>query len=135
MNFAFRTLKESLMRFRGLILSSDEKTISQCFEICSEIGIALVKKKEFAGFILDLQENDYDMIICDCTDGFTVCRNWVKIIKRINPKVPLIILNDKTNPQEGGILYQEGIFNLTEKPIDNTIIKEIITATIPFYKQ
>jgi DNA-binding NtrC family response regulator len=129
------TSKESFMKFRGIIISSDDKTISQCFEICSEIGIALVRKKEFAGFILDLQENEYDIIICDCTDGFTVCHNWVKIIKRISPKIPLIILNEKTNPQEGGILYQEGIFNLTEKPIDTNIIKEIITATIPFYKQ
>jgi DNA-binding NtrC family response regulator len=123
------------MKFRGIILSSDETIISQCLEICSEVGIALVKKKEFAGFILDLQENDYDMILCDCNESFAVCHNWVKIIKRINPKTPLIIVNEKTSPQEGGILYQEGIFNLTEKPLDNNIIKEIITAAIPFYKQ
>ncbi len=123
------------MKFRGIILSSDETTISQCLEICSEIGIALVKKKEFAGFILDLQENDYDMIVCDCSESFSVCHNWVKIIKRINPRTPLIIVNENTSPQEGGILYQEGIFNLTEKPLDNNIIKEIITAAIPFYKQ
>lgn len=135
MSFLASTTKVSFMKFRGIILSSDDNTISQCFEICSEIGIALVRKKEFAGFILDLQENEYDIIICDCTEGFTVCHNWVKIIKRISPKIPLIILNEKTNPQEGGILYQEGIFNLTEKPIDSNIIKEIITATIPFYKQ
>ena len=123
------------MKFRGIILSSDEDTISQCFGICSEIGIALIKKTEFAGFIVDLQENEYDMVICDCMESFTVCHNWVKIIKRINPKTPLIIVNEKTSPQEGGILYQEGIFNLTEKPLDNNIIKEIITAAIPFYKQ
>jgi DNA-binding NtrC family response regulator len=122
------------MKLGGIILSSDDETILQCFEICSEIGIALVKKKEFAGFILDLQENDYDMIICDCTEGFAVCRNWVKIIKRIKPRIPLIILNEKIKPNEGGILYQEGIFNLTEKPIDNKIIKEIISATVSFYK-
>ena len=123
------------MKFRGIILSSDEKIISQCFEICSEIGIALVKKNEIAGFILDIQENDYDIIICDCNESFSICHSWVKIIKRINPRTPLIVLNERTNPREGGILYQEGIFNLTEKPIDNNIIKEIITATIPFYKQ
>jgi DNA-binding NtrC family response regulator len=123
------------MKFRGIILSSDETIISQCLEICSEVGIALVRKKEFAGFILDLQENDYDMILCDCSESFSVCHNWVKIIRRINPKTPLIILNERTSPTEGGILYQEGIFNLTEKPLDNNIIKEIITASIPFYKQ
>ena len=123
------------MKFRGIILSSDETIISQCLEICSEVGIALVRKKEFAGFILDLQENDYDMILCDCNESFAVCHNWVKIIRRINPKTPLIILNERTSPTEGGILYQEGIFNLTEKPLDNNIIKEIITASIPFYKQ
>ena len=123
------------MKFRGIILSSDETIISQCLEICSEVGIALVRKKEFAGFILDIQENDYDMIIVDCVESFSACHNWVKIIKRINPKTPLIIVNERTSPSEGGILYQEGIFNLTEKPLDNNIIKEIITAAIPFYKQ
>ena len=122
------------MKFRGIILSKDEDTISVCFEICSEIGIALVMKKEFAGFILDLQENDYDLIICDCSETFSICHDWVKIIKRINPKTPLIILNERTTPNEGGILYQEGIFNLTEKPIDAKIIKEIIAATVTFYK-
>lgn len=120
------------MKFRGIILSRDDDTISQCFEVCSEVGIALVKKNEFAGFILDLQENDYDLVICDCADTFLVCHNWVKIIKRINPKTPLIILNEKTTPNEGGMLYQEGIFNLMEKPIDTKIIKEIISATISF---
>ncbi len=93
-----------------------------------------LRKKNLPDLYVDLQENDYDMVICDCTESFSVCHNWVKIIKRINPKIPLIILNERTNPQEGGILYQEGIFNLTEKPIDSNIIKEIITATIPFYK-
>lgn len=122
------------MKFRGIILSRDDDTISLCFEICSEVGIALVKKKEFAGFILDLQENDYDMVICDCTETFSICHDWVKIIKRINPKTPLIILNERITPGEGGILYQEGIFNLTEKPIDTKIIKEIISATVSFYK-
>jgi len=122
------------MKFRGIILSSDDEIISQCFEVCSEIGIALVKKKEFTGFILDLQENDYDMAICDCNEGFAVCRSWVKIIKKIYPKIPLIILNDRINPNEGGILYQEGIFNLTEKPIDNRIIKEVFSATISFHR-
>jgi DNA-binding NtrC family response regulator len=122
------------MKFRGIILSSDEDTISQCFGICSEIGIALIKKTEFAGFIVDLQENEYDMVICDCMESFTVCHNWVKIIKRINPKVPLIILIEKITPNEGGILYQEGIFNLTEKPIDSKIIKEILSATVSYSK-
>lgn len=122
------------MKFRGIILSSDEDTISQCFDICSGIGIALIKKNEFADFILDLQENEYDMVICDCTESFTVCHNWVKIIKRINPRIPLIILTERTNPNEGGTLYQEGIFNLTEKPIDSKIIKEIISATVSYYK-
>jgi hypothetical protein len=75
------------------------------------------------------------MILCDCSESFSVCHNWVKIIRRINPRTPLIIVNERTSPAEGGILYQEGIFNLTEKPLDNTIIKEIITAAIPFYKQ
>lgn len=134
MSLSFRTLKASLMKFRGIILSRDEDTISLCFEICSEIGIALVKKKDFAGYILDLQENDYDLIICDCNEIFSICHNWVKIIKRINPKTPLIILNERITPNEGGILYQEGIFNLTEKPIDGKIIKEIIAATVSFYK-
>ena len=114
----------------AIILSNDEQTVSVCSSCLNDTGIDLVVTAEFDGFILALQENDYDVIICDCSNNFEKCLQWVKIIKKMRPKVALIVISQEIKKNTGGVLYQEGIFHLTEKPLDKEYLREILKAII-----
>ncbi len=78
--------------------------------------------------ILELQENDYKVIMCDCSDNFQKCSNWIKVIKKIRPKIPLIVFTQEIDKSTGGKLYQEGIFDLCEKPLSKDYLKEVLSA-------
>jgi len=129
-------LKNLLKPMRtGIIYSSDQNVVDTCFDCCSEIGMGLFKKTEFTNFIFEIQQDLIDLIIFDSNDQYADCLKQVKIIKRIKPKIPLIVISDDIESVEGGKIYEEGVFHLAQKPIDKNIIKEIISASINTLKQ
>jgi len=119
----------------GIIYSSDSDVVETCFDCCSEIGMGLLKQTEFTNFIFELQQNLIDLIIFDSNDQYADCLKQVKIIKRIKPKIPLIVISDDIESVGGGKIYEEGVFHLAQKPIHKNIIKEIISASINTLKQ
>jgi DNA-binding NtrC family response regulator len=113
----------------AIILSTDEVTISVFAEGAREMEMTSVHKNDFPGLLLEIQECDYSVILCDCSNSFKKCLQLVKIIKKMRPKVPLIVIGNEIDKQTGGKLYQEGIFHLCEKPINKDYIKEVLSAT------
>ncbi len=114
----------------GIIYSSDNHSVDICFDCCSEIGIGLVKQNDFTNFIYKLQQDPFDVIFFDSE---LLKKDWlkhIKIIKSIKPKVPLIFISDEVEVLDGGKIYEEGIFHLAQKPLNKSIIKEVISASI-----
>lgn len=116
--------------YSAIILSTDEETISVCSKCTGELEMDLVCKRDFPCMILELQENDYKVILCDCSDNFQKCSNWIKVIKKIRPKIPLIVFTQVMDKSTGGKLYQEGIFDLCEKPLSKDYLKEVLSAIL-----
>ncbi len=116
--------------YSAIILSTDEETISVCTKCARELEMDLVCKRDFPCMILELQENDYKVILCDCSENFQKCSNWIKVIKKIRPKVPLIVFTKGMDKSTGGKLYQEGIFDLCEKPLSKDYLKEVLSAIL-----
>ena len=114
----------------AIMLSTDEETISVCSECTCELEMDLVNKQDFPSLILELQENDYTAILCDCSDNFQKCSNWIKVIKKLRPKVPLIVFTQEIDKSNGGKLYQEGIFDLCEKPLCKDYLKKVLSAIL-----
>ena len=118
----------------AIILSTDEKTISVCSKCMHEFSMELVCKRDFPSMILELQENDFEVILCDCLDNFQKCYNWIKVIKKMRPKVALIVFTTQVDKSTGGKFYQEGIFHLCEKPINKDYLKKVLSAALTAYK-
>jgi DNA-binding NtrC family response regulator len=116
--------------FSAIILSTDEETILVCTKGTGELDMSLVIKQDFPSLILELQENDYITVLCDCVDSFQKCIKWIKIIKKMRPKVPIIVISGGIDKSTGGILYQEGIFDLCEKPLSKDYLKEVLSAIL-----
>ena len=116
--------------YSALLLSTDDEAISVCAEGTGELDMSLVNKQDFPSLILELQENDYTVTLCDCSDDLQKCSNWIKVIKKIRPKVPLIVFTQEIDKSTGGKLYQEGIFDLCEKPLCKDYLKEVLSAIL-----
>ncbi len=114
----------------AIILSTDEETISVCSKCTRELEMDLVCKIDFPSMLLEIKGNDYKVILCDCSDNFQKCFNWIKVIKKIRPKVPLIVFTQEIDKSTGGKLYQEGIFDLCEKPLCKNYLKEVLVAIL-----
>jgi DNA-binding NtrC family response regulator len=114
----------------AIILSNDEVIIPVCIECANELDIDLIIRNDFPSLILEIEENDYEAILCDCSDDYQKCFNWIKVIRKIRPKVPLIVFTQVIDKSIGGKLYQEGIFDLCEKPLDQDYLKEVLSAIL-----
>ncbi len=118
----------------AILLSNDDETISVCIEGSNELEVTLIIKNDFPSLILDIQENDYRAILCDCSNNFQRCSNWIKVIKNLRPKVSLIVIVKEIDKSTGGKLYQEGIFHLCKKPLNKDYLKEVLSAILTSIK-
>lgn len=114
----------------GIIYSPDQDLIETFFDACSEVGVGLIKKDDFTNFIFDLQQDKHDLIVFDSDVAFESCLQHVKIIKKIKPKTPLMVISGVIEKIDGGKIYEEGIFHLAQKPVDKNNIKEIVAACV-----
>ena len=114
----------------AILLTQDKEIISLFSSTAIELQTKIVDKPDFASFILEMQENDYALAICDCSKGFSECLKLVKVIKKIRPKVPLIVISSEIDKTTGGKLYEESIFHLCEKPIHKEYLKQILMASL-----
>jgi DNA-binding NtrC family response regulator len=114
----------------GIIFSSDNEAVDVCFDCFSEVGIGLVKQNDFASFIYKLQQDLFDLIIFDSDKFYSESLKYVKIIRKIKPKTPLIVFSENIEKVDGGKIYQEGIFHLEQKPLQKNILKEVIKASV-----
>jgi DNA-binding NtrC family response regulator len=115
---------------QAIIGSKDSEIISLCKEVAKEIGMKIVNKHDVAQFLLDLQENDYQVALFDCKNMDVDCLKWVKVIRRTRPKIPLIIISDEVDMKTGGKVYEEGTFYLYILPIEKEVLRNILSAAI-----
>jgi DNA-binding NtrC family response regulator len=121
--------KDDYMR-TGIIFSTDTKVVDIFLDCCSELGMALVKQTQFPDFIFELQQDLTDLVIFECPENNFNCLKMVKIIKRIKPRVPLIVICESMDRMTGGKIYEEGAFHLTQKPLERIQLREIISASV-----
>ena len=91
------------MKFSSaIILSLDMEIIKICDEVGEEIGMSVERRPNLSDFLLALQENEYDVALFDCVHMDDIKLNWVKVVRKIRPKLPLIIFSDEVNQKTGG---------------------------------
>ena len=119
------------MEITSAILFTQDREIINLFSLtASELQMTIVNRQDFASFLLELQEHDYALAICDGSKSISECLKWVKVIKKMRPKVPLIVISSEIDKIWGGKLYEERIYHLCEKPINRDYLKEILSATL-----
>jgi len=117
-----------------IILNNDVEIISLCNELATEINIGIICKPDIASFLLDIQENYYQAAVLFCDNIEPEILKWIKVIHKVRPKVPLILLSNQVDENFAGSLYEEGIFYIGTRPIHKNLLREIIEASLTVTK-
>lgn len=123
--------RETMMgTFCGIVRSKNPDTVALCQDLGRQIGIIMTIKQEVANFLLELQENDYQVLIFDSNQAENESLKWVKLIRRLRPKLPLIVLCDEIDKELGARMYQEGIFYLGQRPLNRGVLRDVVAAAL-----
>lgn len=114
----------------AIILSQDPEISKLCDEVGEEIGMRMERISDLAGFLLALQEKDYQVALFDCIQMDDIKLSWVKVVRRIRPKIPLIIISDEVNQKTGGKIYEEGTFYLCLRPVQKKVLRKVLSAAL-----
>jgi len=119
-------------KITAILLSDDTEVISKCVEAADELSCDLRIKFDLAEIILELQENHFNFIVLDCSNKNSDCINWIKVIKKIKTKLPLIVISNNIERNFGAMFYELSIFNLFSSQESKELLVEIFTAAINY---
>ena len=116
----------------GIINNQNPETVTLCEDICKELGITLTISENEASFLLQLFENDIHVAFFDCGNKIVGGLNQIKLIRRMRPKIPLIVFCDQVDQENGARMHEEGIFYLGIRPFQRDVIGQVTTAALKF---
>ncbi len=89
----------------------------------------LVKNNE-ADFLLSILDDDFDVVFFDLELPDAHGLKTVKIVRRIRPKLPIIVLTHQSDPELGGQLMQEGVAYLGNKLINTDAMRTTLNKLL-----
>lgn len=121
--------------YRGIVRSKNPETVALCQEVGEQIGMIMTIKQEVANFLLDLQENDYQVAVFDFDQAEDDSLKWVKVVRHLRPKLPLIVVCDRIDHDIGARMYEEGIFYFGLRPLDREALCDIMLAALKHFSR
>ncbi|MFQ5770456.1 MAG: response regulator [bacterium] len=85
---------------------------------------------EEADLLLEMLERDYHVIIYDLEISKLDGLKMVKILRKIRPKVALVVISRNPSKELGGKILQEGVAYYGVKPINPEAIKEAVLSAL-----
>jgi DNA-binding NtrC family response regulator len=122
-----------MLNFNAIVQNQRPETLQLCQEVSQEIGIRLTLARNLADFLLQLQENDLHLAIFEFDSFAAEQIGWARLIRKMRPKIPLIIICDAPERETAAQLYDLGIFYVGIRPIHRVLLSEIFLAAIKCY--
>lgn len=83
-----------------------------------------------ADFLLSILDNDFDVVFFDLELPDAHGLKTIKIVRRIRPKLPIIVLTQKSDPELGGQVMQEGVAYFGDKLINQDAIRTTLNKLL-----
>ncbi len=117
-------------QYQGIIQSNDSETVALFQDLGSQLDICMTTITQMPNFLLELQEEDYQVASIDFIRFEPESLKWVKLIRRLRPKIPLIVLCDKIEMNTEARIYEEKIFYLGLRPLDKDILFTVLKSAL-----
>lgn len=126
-------MKQIMRNFNAILRNQQNETLQLCQEISDEIGINLTTASSMAEFLLRLQENDLHVAIFECNHFSMETFGWLKLIRKMRPKIPLIFVCHELERETEAQMYEIGIFYVGVRPVHRVLLSEVFLAAIKSY--
>jgi len=100
-----------------LISCRDESCLAYLTSILNGVDVQNKILLDDRDLLLEILERDYPVVIYDLNDDCVDNIKMVKIIKKIRPKIALIVLSGDSSEELGGKVLQEGVSYYGVKPV------------------
>ncbi len=114
------------MEGKILIACLDDDCKKQILDLLKNRDLTVHSVWEDADLLLEVLEKDYDVIIFDLGISKLDGLKMVKILRKIRPKVALVVISSDPSKELGGKILQEGVAYYGVKPINPEVIGEAI---------
>ncbi|MFQ5824788.1 MAG: response regulator [bacterium] len=118
------------MEGKILIACVDDDCRDNLLKLLTDRGLTLRTIRKDVDLLLEVLERDYDVIIYDLEISRFNGLKMVKILRKIRPKVSLVVISNNPSKEMGGRILQEGVAYYAVKPINHEAIKEAVLAAL-----
>jgi len=105
-----------------LLACNDDACRNKLLELFEGKSLTIQSVWNEPDLLLEILDTDYDAIIYDLELSDFDGVKMVRIIRRIRPKVALIVISTQSSTHFGGKVLQEGVAYFAVKPINHNAV-------------
>ena len=110
------------------ILSSDARVVNQMTDILMQHDFTVTVEKSIIKFISSMLEKEISLLILDLDSPQGVNFDSIDIIRKLRPRLPIIVILVDNSLETLKTLVQKGVFYTALKPVLVEEIEEVIQA-------
>ena len=118
------------MESKILVASRDEDCHKNLHEMFKDRQITIHTVSDEADLLLALLDGDYNALIYDLEFSALDSLKMVKILRKLRPKISLVVLSNDSSKELGGKVLQEGIAYYGIKPIYSQTISRVLSNVL-----
>ncbi|MFQ5705977.1 MAG: response regulator [bacterium] len=118
------------MEARVLLVCNDENCRKGLMHLFKGSGLSIHGVLGDADLLLEILDREYDLVIYDLESSNKDGLKLIKIMRRIRPKVPLLVISSDPSKKLGGKVLQEGVTYYSVKPIEPAGFKEAVLTIL-----
>lgn len=113
-----------------LIACRDDEFCKKVHEELKQEGLTICSVYQEGDLLLEVLEQDFNVIIYDLDLSQLNGLKMVKILRRIRPKVTLIVIGSNPSTDLGARILEEGVGYYGVKPVSFQAIKEAVVRAL-----
>lgn len=116
-----------------IIVSDDNIIINQIRKIVNKYNYFVFVVRSALESISIALEHETDIFIVDLNFSHNIVMNLIKIIKKMRPRLPIIVLSEDFSPETMRKFIEARIFYYAFKPIQTKEIEKVLEAVKHFH--
>jgi DNA-binding response OmpR family regulator len=118
------------VKSKVLVACRDELCLERLKELLSFEQLTFITIDEDTDLLLEILDRDYALIIYGLEKSDPQGLKMIRILRKMRPKVPLIVISDDPCEELGGKVLHEGVIHYAVRPFNPAAIKNAITTAI-----
>jgi DNA-binding NtrC family response regulator len=113
-----------------LLACQDEGCLKNLYEMLDNRRLTIHSVPDDADLLLKLLDDHYDALIYDLDFSTLDSLKMVKILRKLRPKVSLVVISNDASKELGGRILQEGVVYFGIKPVYSETVINVLSGVL-----